>query len=76
MGPVAESESVRKTDKAETFIVEKAEGSPSTEMCQGDRDSGPDLTQEGPFDVDVEYRLRGNTLYINIPLVPQGPSKM
>ena len=24
----------------------------------------------------VEYRLRGNTLYINIPLVPQGLSKM
>ena len=23
----------------------------------------------------VEYRFRGNTLYINIPLVPQGPSK-
>ena len=24
----------------------------------------------------VEYRFRGNTLYINIPLVHQGPSKM
>ena len=52
MGPVAASESVRKTDEAETFIVDTAEGSPSTEMCHGDRDSGPDLTQEGPFDVD------------------------
>ena len=25
--------------------------SPSIVMCQGDRDSGPDLTREGPFDV-------------------------
>ena len=52
MGPVAASESVRKTDEAETFIVDTAEGSPSTEMCHGDRDSGPDLTREGTFDVD------------------------
>ena len=52
MGSVAASESMRKTDEAETFIVDTAEGSPSTEMCHGDRDSGPDLTREGPFDVD------------------------
>ena len=27
-------------------------------------------------DIPWKYRFRGNTLYINIPLVPQGPSKM
>ena len=32
-------------------MVEAAEGSPSTVMCQGDQDDGPDLTREGPFDV-------------------------
>ena len=48
--PVAETESVRETDKTEVFVVDTAEGSPSTVMCQGDRDCGPDLTREGPFD--------------------------
>ena len=42
--PVAETESVRETDKTEVFVVDTAEGSPSTVMCQGDRDCGPDLT--------------------------------
>ena len=51
MGSVAETEIVRETDKAEVFVVDTAEGSPSTVMCHGDRDSGPDLTREGPFDV-------------------------
>ena len=51
MVPVAETESVRETDNAEVFVVDTAEGSPSTVRCQGDRDSGPDLTREGPFDV-------------------------
>ena len=46
-----ETESVRETDKAEVFVIDTAEGSPSTVRCQGDRDSGPDLTREGPFDV-------------------------
>ena len=48
---VAETESVRETDWAEVFVVDAAEGFPSTVMCQGDRDSGPDMTREGPFDV-------------------------
>ena len=66
MGPVVETESVRKTDKAETFIVDMAEGSPSTEMCQGNRDSGPDLTQEGPFDVyDVQPEPGQSPLVLN-----------
>ena len=51
MVQVAEMESVRETDRAEVFVVGAAEGSPSTVMCQGDQDSGPDLTREGPFDV-------------------------
>ena len=33
--PVAETESVRETDKTEVFVVDAAEGSPSTAMCQG-----------------------------------------
>ena len=48
--PVAETESVRETDKTEVFVVDTAEGSASTVMCQVDRDCGPDLTREGPFD--------------------------
>ena len=51
MVPVAETESVRETDRAEVFVVDTAEGSPSNVMCQGDRDSGPDLTREEPFDL-------------------------
>ena len=51
MVQVASTESVRETDRAEVFVVEAAEGSPSTVMCQGDQDNGPDLTREGPFDV-------------------------
>ena len=49
MVQVAETESARETDRAEVFVVDAVEGSPSTVMCQGDRDSGPDLTREGLF---------------------------
>ena len=48
--PVAETESARETDKTEVFVMDTAEGSPSTVMCQGDRECGPYLTREGPFD--------------------------
>ena len=51
MVQVAETESVLETDRAEVFVVDAAEGSPSTVRCQADQDSGPDLTREGPFDV-------------------------
>ena len=34
------------------FVVEAAEGSRSTVMCQGDQDIGPDLTRD---------RVRGRT---------------
>ena len=54
MVSVAETEIVRETDKTEVFVVDTAEESPSTVMCHGDRDSGPDLTREGPFD---EYEV-------------------
>ena len=65
MGPVAASECVRKTDEADTFIVDTAEV-PSTEMCHGDRDSGPELTREGPFDVeDVQPEPGQSPLVLN-----------
>ena len=46
--------------------MDTAEGSPSTEMCQGDGDSGPDLTQEGRFDVyDVQPEPGQSPLVLN-----------
>ena len=51
MGQVTSTKSVRQTYRAKVFVVEAAEGSPSTVRCQGDQDIGPDLTREGPFDV-------------------------
>ena len=47
MRQVTSTESVRQTDRAKVFVVEAAEGSPSTVMCQDDQDIGPDLTREG-----------------------------
>ena len=51
MGEVARTKSVRQTERAQVFVVEAAEGSPSSVKCQGGQDIGPDLTREGPFDV-------------------------
>ena len=36
------TESVRQTDRAKVFVVEAAEGSTSTAMCQGAQVIGPD----------------------------------
>ena len=66
MVQVSRTESVRETDRAEVFVVEAAEGSPSTVMCQGDQDNGPDLTREGPFDVcEVEPDPGQSPLILN-----------
>ena len=66
MGQVASTESVRQTDRAKVFVVEAAEGSPSTVRCQGDQDIGPDLTREGPFDVcEVEPEPGQSPLVLN-----------
>ena len=66
MVQVSRMESVRETDRAEVFVVEAAEGSPSTVMCQGDQDNGPDLTREGPFDVcEVEPDPGQSPLILN-----------
>ena len=48
------------------FVVEAAEGSTSTVMCQGDQDIGPDLTREGPFDAcEVEPEPGQSPLVLN-----------
>ena len=66
MVQVSRTESVRETDRAEVFVVEAAEGSPSTVMCQGDQDNSPDLTREGPFDVcEVEPDPGQSPLILN-----------
>ena len=63
---VSRTESVRETYRAEVFVVEAAEGSPSTVMCQGDQDNGPDVTREGPFDVcEVEPDPGQSPLILN-----------
>ena len=60
------TESVRQTDRAKVFVVEAAEGSTSTVMCQGDQDIGPDLTREGPFDAcEVEPEPGQSPLVLN-----------
>ena len=50
-GEVASTKSVRQTERAQVFVVEATDGSPSSVNCQGDQDIGPDLTREGSFDV-------------------------
>ena len=42
--------SVRQADQAQVSVVESAEGSTSSPLCQDAEDIGPDLTREGPFD--------------------------
>ena len=66
MVQVSRPESVQETDRAKVFVVAAAEGSPSTVMCQGDHDNGPDLTREGPFDVcEVEPDPGQSPLILN-----------
>ena len=66
MGQVASMDSVRQTVRAKVFVVEAAEGSPSTVRCQDDQDIGPDLTREGPFDVcEVEPEPGQSPLVLN-----------
>ena len=60
------TESVRQTDRAKVFVVEAAEGSTSTAMCQGAQVIGPDLTREGPFDAcEVEPKPGQSPLVLN-----------
>ena len=57
-GEVASTKSVRQTERAQVFVVEATDGSPSSVNCQGDQDIGPDFTREGSFDVsEVEPDL-------------------
>ena len=44
------TEGARKTERAQMFVVEDTEGSPSSEMCADANDVGPDISREGPFD--------------------------
>ena len=47
---VPDTESARKTERAQVFIVDDTEGPPSSAMCADANDVGPDLSREGPFD--------------------------
>ena len=47
---VPDTESARKTERAQVFVVEDTEGPPSSAMCADANDVGPDLSREGPFD--------------------------
>ena len=64
MGEVASTKSVQQTERAKVFVVEAAEGSPSSVRCQGDQDIGPDLTREGPFDVSEVEPNPGQSLLV------------
>ena len=45
------TEGARKTERAQVFVVEGTEGSPSSARCTDTNGVGPDLSREGPFDV-------------------------
>ena len=47
---VPDTESARKTERAQVFVVDDTEGPPSSAMCADANDVGPDLSREGPFD--------------------------
>ena len=47
---VPDTESALKTERAQVFVVEAMEGSPSSAMCADAQDVRPDLSREGPFD--------------------------
>ena len=65
-GVVANTKSVRQTERAKVFLVEATDGSPSSVRCQGDQDIGPHLTREGPFDVsEVEPDPGQSPLVLN-----------
>ena len=43
-------EGARKTERAQVFVVEGTEGSPSSAKCADTNGFAPDLSREGPFD--------------------------
>ena len=45
------TEGARKTERAQMFVVEGTEGSPSSARCADTIGVGPDISREGPFDV-------------------------
>ena len=63
---VSDTESARKTERAQVFIVEATEGSPSLAMCADAHDVGPDLSREGPFDAcEAEHEPGQSPLVLN-----------
>ena len=65
-GEVTSTKSVRQTERAQVFVVEATDGSPSSVSCQDNQDIGPDLTREGPFDVsEVEPDPGQSPLVLN-----------
>ena len=54
---VSDTESARKTERAQVFVVEVTEGSPSSAMCADANDVGPDLSREGPTSMRVKQNM-------------------
>ena len=62
----SDTESAPKTERAQVFVVEPMEGSPSSAMCADGQDVGPDLSREGPFDAcEVEHEPGQSPLVLN-----------
>ena len=65
-GDVISTKSVRQSERAQVFVVEATNGSPSSVSCRDNQDIGPDLTREGPFDVsEVEPDPGQSPLVLN-----------
>ena len=63
---VSDTGSARKTERAQVFVVEATEGSPSSAMCADAQDVGPDLSREGPFDAcEAEHEPGQSPLVLN-----------
>ena len=66
MTTAADTESASKTERAQVFVVESMEGSPSSAMCADGQDVGPDLSREGPFDAcEAELEPGQSPLVLN-----------
>ena len=63
---VLDTESARKTEWAQVFVVEATEGSPSSAMCADANDVGLDLSREGLFDAcEAEHEPGQSPLVLN-----------
>ena len=58
------TERARKTERAQVFVVEHTEGSPSSAMCADANEVGPDISREGPFDACEADHEPGQSLLV------------